>query len=162
MTERDDGLTHLDTEGRAQMVDVSDKDVTVRRAVAIGHIIMDAETLDRIISGQTPKGDPIKVAELAGIMAGKKTSDLIPLCHPLPGVSVQLSMEPDSSLPGIRATAEAKVTSQTGVEMEALTAVVTAALTVYDMAKSVEKTMRIANVRLVEKRGGASGDIINQ
>ena len=157
MTERDDGLTHLDAEGRAQMVDVSDKDVTVRRAVAIGYIIMGAETLDRIVSGQTPKGDPIKVAELAGIMAGKKTSDLIPLCHPIPGVSVQVSMEPDSSLPGIRATAEAKVTSQTGVEMEALTAVAVAALTVYDMCKAVDRGMKITDVRLVHKAGGKSG-----
>ena len=157
MTERDDGLTHLDAEGRAQMVDVSDKDVTVRRAVAIGYIIMGAETLDRIVSGQTPKGDPIKVAELAGIMAGKKTSDLIPLCHPIPGVSVQVSMEPDSSLPGIRAIAEAKVTSQTGVEMEALTAVTIALLTVYDMAKAIDRGMRIEGVHLTEKHGGRSG-----
>ncbi len=157
MSERPDGLTHLDPEGRARMVDVSHKDVSERRAVAVGCIVMDSETLERIVAGATPKGDPIKVAELAGIMAGKKTADLIPLCHALPGASVSLTLEPDAELPGIRARAEAVVAGQTGVEMEALTAVSVALLTVYDMAKAVDRGMRIEGVRLTEKHGGRSG-----
>jgi cyclic pyranopterin phosphate synthase len=153
----DSGLTHLDAEGRANMVDVTGKDVTSRRAVAEGCIVMDSATLDLIVSGRTPKGDPIKVAELAGIMAGKKTADLIPLCHALPGATVQVSIEPDASLPGLRARAEAHVSGQTGVEMEALTAVSVALLTVYDMAKAVDRGMRIEGIRLLEKEGGRSG-----
>ncbi len=139
------------------MVDVTSKDVTQRRAVAEGHIVMAKETLDRIVSGQTPKGDPLKVAELAGIMGGKKTADLIPLCHALPGASVEVSLEVDASLPGVRARAVAKVSGQTGVEMEALTAVSVALLTVYDMAKAVDRGMRIGGIRLLEKEGGRSG-----
>jgi len=139
------------------MVDVSDKDVTSRRAVAEGRIVMDVKTLDLIAAGRTPKGDPIKVAELAGIMAGKKTADLIPLCHALPGASVHVSLEVDEDLPGVRARAEATVSGQTGVEMEALTAVSVALLTVYDMAKAVDRRMRIEGIRLVEKEGGRSG-----
>ena len=151
------GLSHLDAEGRAHMVDVTAKEVTARRAIAEGHIVMSAETLERIVEGRTPKGDPITVAELAGIMGGKKTADLIPLCHALPGASVELALQPDEALPGIRARAEAKVTGQTGVEMEALTAVSIALLTVYDMAKAVDRGMRVEGIRLVEKHGGRSG-----
>ena len=157
MSDRDDGLTHLDAEGRARMVDVSEKDVTQRRAVAEGHIVMAAETLRRILAGETAKGDVMRVAELAGVMAGKKTADLIPLCHALPGASVRVTLEPDAALPGIRASAEALVTDRTGVEMEALTAVSIALLTVYDMAKAVDRGMRIEAVRLVAKEGGRSG-----
>jgi cyclic pyranopterin phosphate synthase len=157
MSGADEGLTHLDAEGRANMVDVTSKDVTQRRAVAEGHIEMAKETLDLIVSGQTPKGDPLKVAELAGIMGGKKTADLIPLCHALPGASVEVSLEVDASLPGVRARAVAKVSGQTGVEMEALTAVSVALLTVYDMAKAVDRGMRIGGIRLLEKEGGRSG-----
>jgi len=157
MSDQDDALTHLDAEGRASMVDVSNKDVTSRRAVAEGRIVMDRSTLALIAAGRTPKGDPIKVAEVAGIMAGKRTADLIPLCHALPGASVHLSLELDESLPGVRARAEATVSGQTGVEMEALTAVSVALLTVYDMAKAVDRGMRIEGIRLLQKEGGRSG-----
>jgi cyclic pyranopterin phosphate synthase len=150
-------LTHVDEQGRARMVDVTDKEVTARRAVAEGRIVMDAETLRLIVAGETAKGDAIRVAELAGVMAGKKTADLIPLCHALPSASVKVSLEPDESLPGIRARAEARVVDRTGVEMEALTAVAVALLTVYDMAKAVDRGMRIEGVRLLEKEGGRSG-----
>ena len=157
MTDREDGLTHLDSEGRPTMVDVTGKDVTARRAVAEGCILMEVDTLERIVSGRTAKGDPIQVAELAGIMAGKKTSELIPLCHALPGASVKVALEPDERLPGLRARAEATVADRTGVEMEALTAVAVALLTVYDMVKAVDRGMRIEGIRLVEKSGGRSG-----
>ena len=157
MSERDDGLTHLDSEGRARMVDVTGKDVTQRRAVAEGQIVMAAETLRRIVAGETTKGDVVRVAELAGVMAGKKTADLIPLCHALPGTSVRVTLEPDASLPGIRARAEAFVADRTGVEMEALTAVSVALLTVYDMAKAIDRGMRIEQIRLIAKEGGRSG-----
>src|SRR5690554_4694079 len=116
-------LTHLDEEGRASMVDVSGKEETARRAVAEGRIVMAAETLEAIVQGRTPKGDPLLVAEIAGIQGGKRTSDLIPLCHPLPGTTVRVSLETDPALPGVRARAEARVHGRTGVEMEALTAV---------------------------------------
>lgn len=157
MTEREDGLTHLDGEGRARMVDVAGKDVTRRIAVAEGRIVMDPTTLQRIVEGETAKGNPIQIAELAGIMAGKRTSDLIPLCHALPGASIEVRMEPDVSLPGIVARAEARIAGQTGVEMEALTAVSVALLTIYDMVKAVDRGMRITDVRLLSKEGGASG-----
>jgi len=157
MNDRPDRLTHLDAEGRARMVDVTSKDLTRRTAVAEGRIVMDAATLEAIRSGRTEKGDPIQVAELAGIMAAKKTSDLIPLCHPLPDTSVEVRLEADETLPGIVARAEARVTGRTGVEMEALTAVSVALLTVYDMAKAIDRGMRIEEVRLVLKDGGASG-----
>jgi cyclic pyranopterin phosphate synthase len=157
MSGREDRLTHLDAEGRARMVDVTEKDVTHRRAVAEGRIVMAASTLERIVAGDTAKGDVLRTAELAGVMGGKKTSDLIPLCHALPGVSVRVSLEPDPALPGIRARAEATVTDRTGVEMEALTAVSVALLTVYDMAKAVDRGMRIEGIRLLEKEGGRSG-----
>jgi len=157
MSGKDDALTHLDATGRANMVDVTAKDVTSRRAVAEGRIVMEAATLELIVAGRTPKGDPIQVAELAGIMAGKKTADLIPLCHALPGTSVHVTLEVDPDLPGVRARAEATVSGQTGVEMEALTAVAVSLLTVYDMAKAVDRGMRIEAIRLVEKEGGRSG-----
>lgn len=157
MSDRPDGLTHLDDEGRARMVDVTNKDVTRRRAVAEGRIVMQAATLEKIRAGRSEKGDPIQVAELAGIMGSKKTADLIPLCHPLPDTSVEVRLETDEKLPGIVARAEARVTGRTGVEMEALTAVSIALLTVYDMVKAVDRGMRIENVRLLEKEGGASG-----
>jgi cyclic pyranopterin phosphate synthase len=139
------------------MVDVTSKDVTSRRAVAEGHIVMARETLRMIVAGEADKGNVIQVAELAGVMAGKKTADLIPLCHALPGATVQVSLVPDEKLPGLRARAEARVSDRTGVEMEALTAVSVALLTVYDMAKAVDRGMRIEGVRLVEKEGGRSG-----
>lgn len=154
---RSDGLTHLDAEGRARMVDVTAKDDTRRVAVAEGRIVMQAETLERIAAGRTDKGDPIQVAEIAGVMAGKRTADLIPLCHALPGASVELRLELDPALPGVHARAEAKYSGKTGVEMEALTAVTVALLTVYDMVKAVDRGMRIEGVRLLSKEGGASG-----
>jgi cyclic pyranopterin phosphate synthase len=157
VTAREDGLTHLDEEGRARMVDVTQKDETRRTAVAEGAIVMMPETLRRIVDGRTEKGDPVQVAELAGIMAGKKTAELIPLCHALPGASVVVRLEPDASLPGIRGIAEATYSGRTGVEMEALTAISVALLTVYDMVKAVDRGMRIEGVRLVRKAGGASG-----
>jgi cyclic pyranopterin monophosphate synthase len=157
MNERDDGLTHMDAEGRARMVDVTKKDVTTRRAIAEGHILMARATLDKILAGETPKGNVLQVAELAGIMGGKRTSELIPLCHPLPGASVEVVLRADPDLPGIVARAEAHVTGRTGVEMEALTAVSVALLTVYDMAKAVDRGMRIEGVRLLRKEGGRSG-----
>ena len=151
------GLTHFDPAGHAHMVDVSDKDVTDRIAVAEGYIRMDVQTLDIITEGKAKKGDVLSVARLAGIMGAKKTSDLIPLCHPLPitKVAVELTAEPER--PGVRVEATVKTSGQTGVEMEALTAVTTACLTVYDMVKAVEKSMVIEDVRLVLKDGGKSG-----
>jgi cyclic pyranopterin phosphate synthase len=152
-----DDLTHFDEEGRPRMVDVSEKQRTVRVAEAEGVIIVRPETLERIRSGTTAKGDPLQVAQLAGIMAGKRTADLIPLCHPLPGASVEVRLETDEALPGIRAKAEARFAGQTGVEMEALTAVSVALLTVYDMLKAVDRGMRIEGIRLLRKEGGRSG-----
>ncbi len=150
-------LTHFDKDGRAHMVDVSDKPVTARIAVAEGYVRMSPETLDAITSGSAKKGDVIGVARLAGIMGAKKTSELIPLCHPLPITKVALELEPDPSLPGLRIAATVKTGGQTGVEMEALTAVSTAALTVYDMVKAVDKAMEIGGIRLLLKDGGKSG-----
>ncbi len=150
-------LTHLDREGRPSMVDVSGKDVTARRAVAEGRIVMAEDTLRQILAGRTAKGDPIQVAEIAGVMGGKRTSDLIPLCHPLPGTTIKVALHPEESPPSVVARAEASVTGQTGVEMEALTAVSVALLTVYDMVKAVDRSLRIENVRLLEKEGGRSG-----
>ncbi|MDX1493770.1 MAG: cyclic pyranopterin monophosphate synthase MoaC [Longimicrobiales bacterium] len=157
-SDRPDGLTHLDAEGRARMVDVTGKSVTRRVAVAEGRIVMESSTLEAIVAGRTRKGDPVQVAELAGVLAGKKTGDLIPLCHVLPGASVEVRLEPDPEIPGVRARAEATYEGKTGVEMEALTAVSVALLTVYDMVKAVDRGMRIEGVRLVSKEGGASGD----
>ena len=157
MSDGDDRLTHLDEEGRARMVDVSQKAVTDRRATAVGHIVMEAATLALIVAGNVPKGSVVQVAELAGVIAGKKTADLIPLCHQLPGASITVRLEPDEQLPGIVAHAEAIVAGQTGVEMEALTAVSVALLTVYDMVKAVDRGMRIGGIGLLSKEGGASG-----
>ena len=150
-------LTHFDAKGDAHMVDVSDKDVTSRIAVAENHIRMERETFDIITQGRAKKGDVLGVARLAGIMGAKRTSDLIPLCHPLPITKVSIDLEPDADLPGIRITATVKTTGQTGVEMEALTAASVAALTVYDMAKAVDKGMEIGGLRVVLKDGGKSG-----
>ncbi len=151
-------LSHIDETGQAQMVDVGQKPVTERVAVARGEVVMQPETLALIAAGNLKKGDVYTVAQLAGVMAAKKTSELIPLCHPLPINQTLVELEPNAELPGVEITATVRTTGKTGVEMEALTAVSVAALTVYDMAKAVEKTMRIANIRLVEKRGGQSGD----
>ena len=150
-------LTHFDAEGDAHMVDVSEKAVTSRIATAESHIKMAPETLDIITQGRSKKGDVLGVARLAGIMAAKRTSDLIPLCHPLPITKVSVDLSPDPELPGVRITATVKTTGQTGVEMEALTAASVAALTVYDMAKAVDKAMEIGGTRVVLKDGGKSG-----
>ena len=150
-------LTHFDAKGDAHMVDVSGKAVTSRVAVAENHIKMKRETFDIITEGRAKKGDVLGVARLAGIMAAKRTSDLIPLCHPLPITKVAVELEPDTDLPGIRITATVKTTGQTGVEMEALTAASVAALTVYDMSKAVDKDMEISDLRVVLKDGGKSG-----
>ncbi|NOD33976.1 MULTISPECIES: cyclic pyranopterin monophosphate synthase MoaC [unclassified Ruegeria] len=150
-------LTHFDAQGQAHMVDVSDKDVTDRVAVAAGHIRMEPETFEIISEGRAKKGDVLGIARLAGIMGAKKTPDLIPLCHPLPitKVAVELTLDPD--LPGVQIEATVKTSGQTGVEMEALTAVSTAALTVYDMTKAVDKAMEIGGIRVLLKDGGKSG-----
>jgi cyclic pyranopterin phosphate synthase len=155
-------LTHLDEQGRAKMVDVGRKPDTERIAVARGEVLMKKATLDLIRAGQIKKGDVLTVAQIAGITASKRTSDLIPLCHPLPLTQVDVDLALDDSLPGVVITATTKTVGKTGVEMEALTAVSVAALTVYDMAKAAEKTMRIQNIRLIEKHGGKSGDIVNE
>ena len=150
-------LTHFDESGAAHMVDVSEKPVTDRTAVAEGCIRMHPETLDLIVEGRAKKGDVLSVARLAGIMGAKKTAELIPLCHPLPMTKVALDLVADAELPGVRITATVKTSGQTGVEMEALTAVSTAALTVYDMVKAADKAMVIGEVRLTLKEGGKSG-----
>ncbi|MCL4528658.1 MAG: cyclic pyranopterin monophosphate synthase MoaC [Chloroflexi bacterium] len=155
-------LTHLDESGRVHMVDVGPKPDTERIAVARGEVHMKKETFDLIRAGQIKKGDVLTIAQIAGITASKRTSDLIPLCHPLPLTQVDVTLALDESLPGIIITATTKTTGKTGVEMEALTAVSVAALTIYDMAKAAEKTMRIQNIRLVEKHGGRSGDVVNE
>ena len=150
-------LSHFDAAGRAQMVDVSDKAVTDRIAVAEGLVVMRPETLAHVLAGTAKKGDVLGIARIAGIMAAKRTADLIPLCHPLPITRVSLDLTPDPALPGVRISATVKTSGQTGVEMEALTAVSVAALTVYDMLKAAEKSMRIEGLRLVLKDGGKSG-----
>ena len=151
------GLSHIDDKGNARMVDVSDKSVTTREAVAEGRVYMKPETLTMIMDGTMPKGDVLATARIAGIMAAKRTQDLIPMCHnvPLDGVKVELTQEKDSSI-YIKATA--RCTWKTGVEMEALTAVSVAALTVYDMCKAVDKEMVIGDITLIRKTGGKSGD----
>ncbi len=151
-------LTHIDETGAAIMVDVSEKAITSRTAIAEGHVAMLPATLDLIRSGGAKKGDVLGVARIAGIMAAKKTHELIPLCHPLLLTKVTLDLAFDDALPGIRITAVVKVGGQTGVEMEALTAVSVACLTIYDMAKAADKAMRIGGIQLVEKTGGKSGD----
>ncbi|MEY8802908.1 cyclic pyranopterin monophosphate synthase MoaC [Leisingera sp. XS_AS12] len=150
-------LTHFDAKGDAHMVDVSDKEVTARIATAEGYVSMAPATYDIIAEGRAKKGDVLSVARLAGIMGAKKTPDLIPLCHPLPVTKVAVDLTLDPDLPGVRITATVKTTGQTGVEMEALTAVSTAALTVYDMAKAVDKAMQIGGIRVTLKDGGKSG-----
>ena len=144
------------------MVDVSPKPDTERIAIARGEVHMKKTTLDLIRAGQIKKGDVLTIARIAGITASKRTSDLIPLCHPLPLSKIDVDLALDASLPGVIITATAKTIGKTGVEMEALTAVSVAALTVYDMAKAAEKTMKIQNIRLVEKHGGQSGDVVNE
>jgi cyclic pyranopterin monophosphate synthase len=151
-------LTHLDESGEARMVDVSAKQPTVRIAVAAGQVRMLPETLAAIEAGNAPKGDVLGTARLAGIMAAKQTSQLIPLCHPLPLQKVEVQITPDAELPGYQILVEVKTKAETGVEMEALTAVSVAALTLYDMAKALEKSMQIEAIRLVSKTGGKSGD----
>ena len=150
-------LTHLSKSGEARMVDVSTKAPTERVAVAEGKVVMARATLDLVLSGNAKKGDVLGAARIAGIMAAKKTSELIPLCHPLPITKAEIEIEPDETLPGLRVRATVKVTGATGVEMEALTAVSVACLTIYDMAKAAEKSMRIEGIRLLEKTGGKSG-----
>lgn len=150
-------LSHFDSQGAAHMVDVSQKDITARNAIAQGVVIMSHATLAHVEAGSAKKGDVLGVARLAGIMASKKTADLIPLCHPLPLAKVALELTVDAELPGVRLTATVKTTGQTGVEMEALTAVTVAALTVYDMLKAVQKDMVIGPIRLLRKEGGKSG-----
>jgi cyclic pyranopterin phosphate synthase len=151
-------LTHIDASGEAHMVDVGDKSETVRIAVAEGAVRMRGETLDLILSGNAKKGDVLGAARFAGIMAAKKTSELIPLCHPLLISKVTVDIAPDAALPGLRVEAMVKLTGKTGVEMEALTAVSVACLTIYDMAKAADKAMEIVGIRLKSKTGGKSGD----
>ena len=150
-------LTHLDEKGAAAMVDVSTKAVTERQAIAEGHITMLPETLDLIRKGNAKKGDVLGAARIAGIMAAKKTHELIPLCHPLLLSKIAIDLEPDDTLPGIRVRATVKLSGQTGVEMEALTAVSVACLTIYDMVKAVDRAIVISAIRLIEKSGGKSG-----
>lgn len=151
------GLTHFDESGRAHMVDVSEKPVTARVAVARGAVKMSAETLALVTEGRAEKGDVLGVARLAGIMGAKRAADLIPLCHPLPITKVALELTADPALPGVVVEATVKTGGQTGVEMEALTAVSVACLTIYDMVKAVEKGMEITGIRLLLKEGGKSG-----
>ena len=151
------GLTHLDEQGRAQMVDVSAKDETERVAVAAGTVLMEPATLDLILAGGVPKGDVLAAARIAGIMAAKRTPDLIPLCHPLALTSVTVELACDRQRSAIEITATCRLKGRTGVEMEALTAVSVAALTVYDMCKAVDRGMRITDLRLLHKSGGKSG-----
>jgi cyclic pyranopterin phosphate synthase len=151
-------LSHLDQAGQAQMVDVSAKTSTVRQAIAVGQVRMRPDTLAAIQAGNAPKGDVVSTARLAGIMAAKQTAQLIPLCHPLPLHKVEVWLTPDPQLPGYQIRAEVKTKAETGVEMEALTAVSVAALTLYDMAKALEKSIQIESICLLRKTGGKSGD----
>jgi cyclic pyranopterin phosphate synthase len=155
-------LTHIDDHGRARMVDIGAKPDNERMAVARGEVKMLPQTLKLIRSGSIKKGDVLTVAQIAGISAAKRTSDLIPLCHPISLTKVDVDLILEDSIPGVMITATARTIGKTGVEMEALTAVAVAALTIYDMAKAAEKTMTIQNIRLVEKHGGVSGDIFNE
>ena len=152
------GLTHIGAAGDARMVDVADKAVTRRVAIAEGFVVMAPATLALVVAGNAKKGDVLGTARIAGIMAAKRTHDLIPLCHPLALSSVTVDLEPDGDLPGVRVRATVRVTGQTGVEMEALTAVSVACLTIYDMVKAADRAMRIEAIRLVSKSGGKSGD----
>jgi len=153
-------LTHIDAKGEAHMVDVSDKEDTSRIAVASGRIVMQPETLALILAGDAKKGDVLGTARIAGIMAAKRTHELIPLCHPLLLTKVTVELSPDAALPGINVRATVKVRGQTGVEMEALTAVSVACLTVYDMVKAADRGLRIEAIRLIEKDGGKSGRFV--
>ena len=153
-------LTHLNARGEARMVDVSPKAVTERVAVAEGRVTMAAKTLDLVLKGNAAKGDVIGVARVAGIMAAKRTHELIPLCHPLPVAQIAVEIEPERKPPGLKVRATVKVAGRTGVEMEALTAVSVAALTIYDMVKAVDKAMVIGDICLVEKKGGKSGHYV--
>lgn len=155
-------LTHLDDDGKLQMVDVGGKSITKRTAIAKGEIQMLPSTLTLIERGDMKKGDVLTAAKIAGIQAAKKTSELIPLCHPLSIDQVEITFILKDEMPGIEIISQVSTDGKTGVEMEALTAVSVAALTIYDMAKAVEKTMRITNIRLVEKHGGLSGDVLNE
>jgi len=157
-----DKLSHIDENGFARMVNVGHKPDTERSAIAKGEVLMRKDTLSLIQAGTLKKGDLLTVAQLAGIMGAKRTSELIPLCHPISLSHVEVQLELDPDLPGVRITATTRTLAKTGVEMEALTAVSIAALAIYDMAKSAEKSMHIQNIRLVEKRGGQSGDVINE
>jgi cyclic pyranopterin phosphate synthase len=154
---RRSALTHLSAAGEAHMVDVSAKRATEREAVAAGRVVMQPATLDIVRKGNAKKGDVLGTARIAGIMAAKRTHDLIPLCHPLPIAKAEVDIRPDAGLPGLEVTARVKVAGTTGVEMEALTAVAVACLTIYDMVKAVDRGMRIEGIRLIEKRGGRSG-----
>jgi cyclic pyranopterin phosphate synthase len=154
---RSSKLSHIAKSGEVNMVDVSGKGVTTRVAVAEGRVVMTAKTLDLVLAGNAKKGDVLGAARIAGIMAGKKTHELIPLCHPLPVSKIAVEITPDRKLPGLLVRATAHVTGQTGVEMEALTAASVACLTIYDMVKAVERGMRIEGIRLIEKSGGKSG-----
>ena len=158
MSDETGKLTHIGASGEAHMVDVSGKQESRREAVAEGAVVMQAQTLEAILSGNAKKGDVLATARIAGIMGAKKTSDLIPLCHPLALSKVVVEIEADNALPGLRVRARVRVTGQTGVEMEALTAVSITCLTIYDMAKALDKGMIIRDVRLLEKTGGKSGD----
>ena len=151
-------LSHVDESGRARMVDVSNKPATARVASAQGTLSCERETLDQVRAGTTPKGSVIQTAELAGIMAAKRTAELIPLCHPLPLTRVEVRIAIDDDLPGFRVTSEARATAVTGVEMEALTAVSIACLTLFDMLKAIDRTMVIGGIEVTSKRGGKSGD----
>ena len=151
-------LTHIAEDGRADMVDVADKPVTTRTATATGAVVMAPATLTMILAGDAKKGDVLGTARIAGIMAAKKTHDLIPLCHPLALTKISVDVTPDPALPGLRVTATAKLDGKTGVEMEALTAVSVACLTIYDMAKAADRGMRITDIRLQAKSGGRSGE----
>jgi cyclic pyranopterin phosphate synthase len=151
------GLSHLDDTGRARMVDVSDKEATVRTASARGQVTCQPATLEQVRAGTTPKGAVIGTAELAGVMAAKRTAELIPLCHPLPLTNIEVRIEIDQSLPGFRIDAEARTKAETGVEMEALTAVAVAGLTLFDMLKAIDRTMVIGGIEVAAKSGGASG-----
>jgi cyclic pyranopterin phosphate synthase len=152
------GLTHVDESGRAHMVDVSDKEVTTRTATARGVLTCKSETLDRVRAGTAPKGSVIQTAELAGVMGAKRTAELIPLCHPLPLTKAEVSIEIDSELPGFGVNSVVRTNAVTGVEMEALTAVSVACLTLFDMLKAIDRTMVIGGIEVVTKTGGKSGD----
>lgn len=151
-------LSHIDSEGRLRMVDTGAKEITARRAVASAHVLMNSQTIDALRQHRTPKGDPLEAARLAGIMAAKRTSDLIPLCHPLPLTHIDVKAVLEET--GVALEAEVSTHAQTGVEMEALTAVSVAALTIYDMCKALEKGMTITDIRLESKTGGKSGNYV--